>query len=107
MEKAFVLPTRQHGSKNPLNTRCHVLFCFALFRFIVISHFRSFLQDGKEFGKRVTDVDAETDRMARLFLGVEDESQKKQRLRIVQVWNFEKEPCMIHARFCNRDCANL
>lgn len=36
-------------------------------------------------GKRVVDVDAETDRMARLFLGKEDEEQAKRRLKIVQV----------------------
>lgn len=42
-------------------------------------------QEEKTYGKRVTDVDAETDRMARLFLGKEDDAQAKQRLKIVQV----------------------
>eukprot|EP00752_Nemacystus_decipiens_P011688 g10373.t1 len=35
-------------------------------------------------GKRVVNVDAETDRMARLFLGKEDAEQAKMRLKIVQ-----------------------
>ncbi|CAM9772432.1 unnamed protein product [Scytosiphon promiscuus] len=40
--------------------------------------------DAAQVGKRVTSVDAETDRMARLFLGKEDEEQAKLRLKIVQ-----------------------
>ena len=36
-------------------------------------------------GKRVVDVDKETERMARLFLGKEDAEQAKRRLKIVQV----------------------
>lgn len=35
-------------------------------------------------GKRVTNIDKETDRMARLFLGKENEEQARRRLKIVQ-----------------------
>ena len=47
--------------------------------------FISIVKEGKHFGRRVTDVDAETDRMARLFLGKEDEEEARRRLKIVQV----------------------
>ncbi|CBJ33475.1 DEAD box helicase [Ectocarpus siliculosus] len=40
--------------------------------------------DSAKVGKRVTAIDAETDRMARLFLGKENEEQAKRRLKIVQ-----------------------
>lgn len=42
-------------------------------------------KEGKHFGKRATGIDAETDRMARLFLGKEDEEEARRRLKIVQV----------------------
>eukprot|EP00903_Cladosiphon_okamuranus_P012242 g11481.t1 len=41
-------------------------------------------QADRKIGRRVVDVDKETDRMARLFLGKEDEEQAKLRLKIVQ-----------------------
>ncbi|CAN0489032.1 unnamed protein product, partial [Laminaria digitata] len=35
-------------------------------------------------GRRAVGIDAETDRMARLFLGKEDEEEARRRLKIVQ-----------------------
>lgn len=43
-----------------------------------------FQEEGPK-GRKKPDVDKETERMARLFLGKEDDTQAKLRLKIVQV----------------------